>query len=75
MVISNDSDLALPLTIARTLVPVGTVNPGTNQLAGALRGLPGEGAGRHWWAKLSSNQYYNNQMPDPVDRWSKPADW
>ena len=43
ILVSNDSDLALPLTIARTLVPVGTVNPGTNPLAGALRGLPGEG--------------------------------
>jgi hypothetical protein len=48
IVISNDSDLALPLTIARTLVPVGMVNPGANPLAGALRGLPGEGVGRHW---------------------------
>ena len=33
IVVSNDSDLALPLTIARTLDPVGTVNPGTNPLA------------------------------------------
>jgi hypothetical protein len=75
IVISNDSDLALPLEIARTLVPVGTVNPGTKPLAGALRGLPNEGAGRHWWGTLSARQYYNNQMPDPVGRWSKPLDW
>jgi hypothetical protein len=75
IVISNDSDLALPLTIARTLVPVGTVNPGTNPLAGALRGLPGEGAGRHWWRALSANHYYRHQLPDPVGRWRKPAGW
>lgn len=75
IVVSNDSDLALPLTIARTLVPVGTVNPGTRQLAGALRGTQGEGAGRHWWATLSPNHYYNHQMPDTVDRWSKPPEW
>lgn len=75
IVISNDSDLALPLTIARTLVPVGTVNPGTKPLAGALRGLPGDGAGRHWWAALSPSHYHNHQLPDPVDRWTKPADW
>lgn len=75
IVISNDSDLALPLEIARTLVPVGTVNPGTKPLAGALRGLPNDGAGRHWWGKLSARQYYNNQMPNPVGRWSKPIDW
>lgn len=34
IVISNDSDLALPLSIARQSVPTGTVNPGTNLLAG-----------------------------------------
>ena len=75
IVISNDSDLALPLEIARTLVPVGTVNPGNKPLAGALRGLPSEGAGRHWWGKLSARQYQNHQMPDNVGRWTKPIDW
>ena len=43
IVVSNDSDLALPLTIARTLVPVGTVNPGTNPLAGACVDFLGAG--------------------------------
>lgn len=75
IVISNDSDLALPLSIARSLVPVGTVNPGDKPLAGALRGLRNEGPGRHWWATLSPNHYYGHQMPDPVGRWSKPSDW
>lgn len=75
IVISNDSDLALALTIARTLVPVGTVNPGTNPLAGALRGLRTEGAGRHWWATLAPKHYHGHQMPDPVGRWTRPTDW
>lgn len=75
IVISNDSDLALPLEIARTLVPVGTVNPGNKPLAGALRGLPNDGAGRHWWGRLSARQYYTHQMPDNVGRWTKPIDW
>jgi len=75
IVISNDSDLALPLSIARSLVPTGTVNPGTKPLAGALRGIPSEGPGRHWWANLSPKHYNGNQLPDPVDRWRKPTDW
>lgn len=75
IVISNDSDLALPLEIARTIVPVGTVNPGNKPLAGALRGLPSDGAGRHWWGKLSARQYQAHQMPETVGRWTKPADW
>lgn len=75
IVISNDSDLALPLSIARSLVPVGTVNPGTKPLAGALRGLRNDGPGGHWWAKLSGSHYYGHQMPDAVDRWTKPSDW
>ena len=76
IVISNDSDLALPLEIARTLVPVGTVNPGKKQLAGALRGVATAGAGRHWWGNLSPRQYQKHQMPETVaGRWSKPVDW
>lgn len=38
VVISNDSDLALPLREARDRIPVGTVNPSPNQLAGRLQG-------------------------------------
>lgn len=48
IVVSNDSDLALPLRIARNHVPVGIINPGNRPLAGALKGAPGVGAGRHW---------------------------
>lgn len=39
--ITNDSDLALPLRIARQHVPVGVINPQkTKPLAGALKGAP-----------------------------------
>ncbi|MBY6367078.1 NYN domain-containing protein [Rhodococcoides corynebacterioides] len=76
IVISNDSDLALPLEIARTFVPVGTVNPGDKPLAGALRGLKTDGPGRHFWAQLSPKHYQDNQLPETVAaRWTKPADW
>lgn len=48
IVVSNDSDLALPIRIAREHVPVGVLNPGTNPLAGALKGSATDGVGRHW---------------------------
>lgn len=75
IVISNDSDLALPLSIARTMVPVGTVNPGTNPLAGALKGDRNEGPGRHWWRRLSDQDCYMHQMPNPVNQFYKPVGW
>jgi hypothetical protein len=63
IVISNDSGIALPLSIARSIVPVGTVNPGIKQLAGAPKGGRNEGPGNHWWRKLSDQDYYGHQMP------------
>lgn len=75
IVISNDSDLESPLRMARQHVPVGTVNPSTNYLAGALRGTPNEGAGRHWWKQLQKSDFYRSQLPNPVDGYRRPAGW
>lgn len=75
IVVSNDSDLALPLAVARSVVSVGTVNPGIKQLAGALKGDREEGPGRHWWRKLSPQDYRQHQLPNPVGRYYKPAGW
>lgn len=75
VVISNDSDLALPITQARLRVPVGTVHPGTNYLAGALSGDPNDGIGRHWWRQLSWQDYLAHQLPDPAGRYPRPAGW
>jgi uncharacterized LabA/DUF88 family protein len=75
IVISNDSDLELPLREARQLVPVGLINPGTNQLAGKLKGSPAEGVGDHWWLSLSAADYQGHQLPDPVGHLAKPTDW
>ena len=52
VVISNDSDLRLPIVEARKRVPVGLVNPSPNFLAGDLRGNPTDGVGGHWWHQL-----------------------
>ena len=46
VVVSNDSDLKLPVREARKRVPVGVVNPGPAELAGDLRGSPSDGVRR-----------------------------
>jgi hypothetical protein len=74
-VVSNDSDLKLPITEARQRVPVGVVNPGPAQLAGDLRGKPSDGVGDHWWGQLSAAQYRSHQLPDPVNGITKPNSW
>lgn len=75
VVISNDSDLKLPIVEARKRVPVGTVNPSSSFLAGDLRGQPTDGVGNHWWAKLRGADLRAHQLPDPVGPYSKPAGW
>jgi uncharacterized LabA/DUF88 family protein len=76
VVVSNDSDLSLPLQLARDRVPVGTVNPTSRYLAGALRGSVTQGPGRHWWKQLTADDFRRSQLADPVDgKFNKPADW
>lgn len=75
IVLSNDSDLELPVKTARERVPVGTVNPGRSQTAGKLKGAAADGAGSHWWRKLDEGLYKANQLPDPVGKLSRPRDW
>lgn len=66
LVISNDSDLRLPIEVARQHVPVGTVNPTKKYTAGALSGAPTEGVGRHWWHQLEIDDFTSCQLPSPV---------
>ncbi len=75
IVISNDSDLRLPIQESRLRVPIGTVNPGQGRLAGDLAGGRDDGVGMHWWYKLDSADYTGCQLPDPVKQFAKPADW
>jgi hypothetical protein len=75
LVISNDSDLRFPVEQARQHVPVGVINPSRNYLAGDLRGTPGAGAGRHWWARLSVADLRNHQLPDPAGPYHRPQGW
>jgi hypothetical protein len=75
VVVSNDSDLKFPLAQARTIVPVGLINPSQRMTAGALRGQQTEGVGGHWWRKLGFQDFTNNQLPDPVGALAKPTGW
>lgn len=75
VVVSNDSDLKLPIQRARERVPVGVVNPSKGQVAGALRGTPDEGAGGHWWYKLTAADFRACQLPDTVGSNWRPPGW
>ena len=75
IVISNDSDLALPVAEAKARIPVGLVNPSRNYTAGALQGNEHDGVGRHWWYRLTSADFTSHQLPDPCSGYSKPLGW
>ena len=75
VLVSNDSDLRLPVQEARRRVPVGLVNPSPNYLAGDLRGRTTDGVGGHWWLALSATDLLNHQLPDPCCGYSKPKGW
>lgn len=75
VVISNDSDLRLPIQEARMRIPVGTVNPSQSRLAGDLRGSPEDGVGGHWWRQLTDADVRGNQLPNPCGRYRKPHPW
>jgi uncharacterized LabA/DUF88 family protein len=75
MVITNDSDLRLPVEQARRHVPVAVINPSHSYLATGLRGEPDFGVGRHWWLRLSAADLKNHQLPDPAGPFGKPAGW
>jgi uncharacterized LabA/DUF88 family protein len=75
VVVSNDSDLRLPIQKVRERIPVGTVNPSKRFRAGALGGDASAGAGRHWWLNMSAEEFRAHQLPDPCGGYSKPAPW
>lgn len=75
IVISNDSDLKLPIKTARQRVPVGIVNPSTSHLAGDLRGKPHDGVGGHWWYQLKAADFRACQLPTVVGAYRRPSAW
>lgn len=83
IVVTNDSDLKLPLSEVRQRVPLGLINPGNPKwrpTAGALRAGPNTGVGGHWWGHIIRTQYLGHQLPDPVSdgagkTYSRPPGW
>lgn len=75
VVISNDSDLKLPVQIARNRVSVGLVNPTRGYPAGALNAAPTVGAGGHWWYQLTAADFNGSQLPSPVAGLTRPSGW
>jgi hypothetical protein len=75
IVISNDSDLALPVRLAREQVPVGILNPSAKPLASRLQGKPSDGVGRHWWRALTPADFLAHQLPDVVRSLRRPPGW
>lgn len=75
VVVSNDSDLAYPVSEARSRVPVGTINPSRSWPAKKLSGAPTDGVGGHWWYQLTAADYKAAQLPDPVGHLTKPPPW
>ncbi|WP_284305626.1 NYN domain-containing protein [Mobilicoccus caccae] len=74
VVVSNDSDLKLPINRVRERVPVGMVNPAGGNTAGDLRGQPTDGAGCHWWRTLRPTDF-RHQLPTIVGGITKPERW
>lgn len=76
IIVSNDSDLALPVKFARGKVPVGTVNPTPGYRAGKLAGTPTEGVGGHWWYQCVPGDFFSHQLPPTIgSRIVKPSPW
>jgi uncharacterized LabA/DUF88 family protein len=75
VVVSNDSDLKLPIQKARDLIPIGLINPQRGYLAGDLKGRPTDGVGNHWWHQLDPVDFANSQLPPQVGSHSRPAGW
>lgn len=75
IVLSNDSDLALPVREVRRLMPLGIVNPGRGYTAGALEHDPDDSVEGQWECQLAFADYAAHQMPDPVATYDKPEGW
>ena len=75
VVVSNDADLAYPISYARTRIPVGVINPRGGKTAGDLKGSPSDGVGDHWWYSLKAEDFLAAQLPDNVEGVTRPETW
>jgi uncharacterized LabA/DUF88 family protein len=75
LVVSNDSDLALPVQLVRDIMPVGVVNPTVSQTAGLLKLRAGMAPGLHWGRRLAMQDLVAAQLPARVGKLTKPVGW
>ena len=75
IVISNDSDLKLPLQIARDRIHVGLINPTPRPTTAALQANADFGVGRHWWHKITQSEIVNSQLSQKVLDFHIPEGW
>lgn len=75
IVVSNDSDLKMPIAVARDRVPVGIITPSDQRLAGDLAFASDGGVGSHWQVNLNAQDFKDHQLPDPVGPVPKPDGW
>jgi hypothetical protein len=75
IVISNDSDLKVPVAYARKRIPVGVVNPGRGYTAGVLIHDPAACVPDQWERQLTFADFTGHQLSDPVGAYSKPPNW
>jgi hypothetical protein len=75
VVISNDSDLAFPVSEARKRLPVGVVNPHAARTAGSFRAIDAGAVAGQWFEQLNFADFAAHQLPDPCLGYAKPVDW
>jgi hypothetical protein len=75
VVVSNDSDLKLPISEVRRRMPVGIVNPGRGYTAGALEHDPDVHVEGQWERQVTVADMTAHQLTDPVGPHTKPEGW
>ena len=75
VVITNDTDLAFPISYARQLVPVGLINPRGSMTPTDLKGAPTEGVGNHWWYTLKADDLLSAQLLEEFEGLTRPHEW
>ncbi len=72
---SSPGRVAFAVAHVRRKVPVGVINPRGNHTAGSLRGAHDEGAGRHWWHRLTAAELLAHPLPEHVGNHRRPEKW
>ena len=73
ILISNDTDLKLPISVARSKVPVAVVNPSESRVHNDL--LEGHDPSRDWYMTMPKSCFCESQMPPQVGKWRRPQGW